>query len=150
MEELFWKYIDEQSTEAENQEVERLLESNENARVLMAQLKKLDSSLDDLTHQPSAAFTPALLTRIFPAKALEYASFKPVLYIFLSLLLASTIVSLIPSSAQTKSSLLENFMQQLNLEFSRKYLIFGLTALSAIAVLWFDLLYHRIQTNSKK
>lgn len=150
MEELFWKYIDGQSTTEENKEVEQLLNSNEQARVLMAQLKKMDSSLVDLTHHTSKDFTTKLLSRILPPKVIEHASFKPVFYILLALLITSLLVSLIPSTSQNKPSLIENLLQQIDLAFSQKYLIFGLAALSAILVIWFDLIYQRSQSNLKK
>lgn len=143
MEELLWKYIDGTATEAEQLEVKTLLDSDKDALKMYNQIKVLDSSLEQAAVSPSAGFTTSVLSRAFPSLHLERASFKPIIYIFILLVILSFLIAYIPSAHKQASGLIDWSFLEFNLELSPQYFIYGLAAFCALVVIWLDLWYQR-------
>lgn len=143
MEELIWKYIDGQASEDETQQVTVLLQSDVNAQKLFNQLTNIDKSLSQAMQHTSTTFTATLLKRMRKLPQMERASFKPILYIFLLLIVLSIVIASIPSVNTNTSSGIDWSFLHFELDLSPKYLIFALSALSAIAIVWLDLLMQK-------
>jgi hypothetical protein len=143
MEELFWNYIDGTATESEKLEVKSLLESDNDALKLYNQIKVVDRALEKATLSPSVGFTASILNRAFPKLHLERASFKPIIYIFAALVFISFLISFTPMANGESSGLIDWSILKFNFEISPQYLIYGLSAFSAVVVIWLDLLYQK-------